>query len=379
MSAEKRAPIRFGLLTALVWLAVAAGSIFILWQVITRISANDVPAGTSTPDQTQVYQTIAAIVNANITLSPTVVATQTASPLATVFSPQISTTPIPSPKITPSIGPVTQTSTPMSLCDQAGAGNPIDITIPDDTVVAAGQSFIKTWKLVNVGTCTWTTAYAATFFYGDRMGAPEAVPLKGYISPSQTVEISVEMVAPQSSGTYQGNWKLANPAGELFGIGPNGNNSFWVRIVVAQNQTILTSTPTQSVTSNPSLTPTATSTPPGQVSGDLSPIPGDRIDLDTLTLNSGDEDLMYAADENGYHLLSPQGGALLGVFGNTEPSLASCQSAAMSTAPIAVESLPVGTHLCYTTNHGRFGRALFAALDPNNFALSLNLLTWAQP
>ena len=77
---------------------------------------------------------------------------------------------------------MTQTSTPVSLCDQAGAGNPIDVTIPDDTVIPAGQSFVKTWKLVNTGTCTWTTAYSATFFYGDRMGAPESVPLKGNVS-----------------------------------------------------------------------------------------------------------------------------------------------------------------------------------------------------
>jgi hypothetical protein len=379
VSTEKRTPIRFGLLTALLWLAVAGGSIFLLWQVITRISASDVPTGTSTPIQTQVDQTIAAIVNGKTSTSTTAGVTQTASPSATFIPTQISSTPVPSPKITPTLGLVTQTNTPMSLCDQAGAGNPIDITIPDDSVIPAGQSFVKTWKLVNGGTCTWTTAYSATFFYGDRMGAPESVPLKGDVSPSQTVEISVEMVAPQSPGTYQGNWKLANPAGELFGIGPNGNNSFWVRIVVAENQTTATSTPTQSVTSNPSETPTATSTPPGQVGGQLSPIPGDRIDLDTLTLNSGDEDLAYIADANGYHWLSPQGGALLGVFGNTEPALTSCQSAAMSTAPIAVESLPVDTYLCYTTKHGRYGRALLIALDPNSYALSLNLLTWALP
>lgn len=211
------------------------------------------------------------------------------------------------------------------------------------------------------------------------MGAPDAVPLKGAVSPSQNVEISIEMVAPQSPGSYQGNWKLANPTGDLFGIGPNGNNPFWVRIVVEENQATATSTPTQSVTSIPTSTPSATVTPSGQVGGVLSPLPGDTIDLDTLSLNRGNEDLAYVADENGYHWLSPQGGALIGVFGNTEPSLASCQAAVMSPAPIAVESLPVGTTLCYNTNQGRFGRMLLKALDPKNFALTLDLLTWALP
>jgi hypothetical protein len=265
------------------------------------------------------------------------------------------------------------------VCNEAGAGNPIDVTIPDDSVIPPGQSFVKTWKLVNTGTCTWTTAYSATFFYGDRMSAPESVPLKGYVSPSQNVEISVEMVAPQAPGTYQGNWKMANPDGTLFGIGPNGNNPFWVRIVVEQSQASATSTPTLSVTNTPSVTPTSTATPTGQVGGELSPLPGDVIDLDTLTLNSGNEDLKYVADENGYHWLSPQGGALIGVYGNTEPSLASCQAAVMSPAPIAVESLPVGTYLCYSTGQVRFGRALLKSVNADDFALTLNLLTWALP
>ena len=51
----------------------------------------------------------------------------------------------------------------------------------------------------------------------------------------------------------------------------------------------------------------------------------------------------------------------------------------MSSAPIAVESLPVGTYLCYTTNQGRIGRALLVALNPDDFTLTLNLLTWALP
>jgi hypothetical protein len=115
------------------------------------------------------------------------------------------------------------------------------------------------------------------------------------------------------------------------------------------------------------------------VGGELSPVPGNTIDLDTLTLNSGDEDLAYVADESGYHWLSPQGGALLGVYGNTEPSLTSCQAAVMSPAPIAVESLPVGTYLCYDTNQGRYGRAQLIAINPENFTLTLGLLTWALP
>ena len=103
------------------------------------------------------------------------------------------------------------------------------------------------------------------------------------------------------------------------------------------------------------------------------------IDLDTLVLNSGNEDLLYQVDANNYHWLTPVVVAEIGVFGNQVPGLSDCQSASMSTAPIAVESLPVGTYLCYLTNEARFGRALLEAVDPGNFTLTLDLLTWANP
>jgi hypothetical protein len=126
-------------------------------------------------------------------------------------------------------------------------------------------------------------------------------------------------------------------------------------------------------------TPTITTTPPFQASAKLALIPDDTIDLDTLTVNVEDSDLTYQVDTNNYHWLVPDGGATIGVFGNQEPNLADCQDASMSPAPIAVESLSVGTYLCYTTNEGRFGRALMKALDQDDFTLLLDLLTWTLP
>jgi len=384
MSETKRGPIRFGLLTALVWLAVAAGIIFLLWQLITRISASDLPVSTATPNQTQVNQTIEAIVNSQSTSSATT-ATHRVTPSPTEKLTLTPVTAVPSQNRTSTSVNMIQTATPTELCNQAGAGNPIDITIPDNSLIPAGEGFIKTWKLVNTGTCTWTTSYSASFFYGERMGAPEAVPLRTSVPPAQSVEISIEMVAPTSSGTYQGNWKLSNPSGELFGIGPNGDLPFWVRITVPENPTTTATvtprtTPTQGVTAtyNPTISPspTSTATAPIQASGKLSPVPGDTIDLDTLTLNSGNEDLLYQVDANNYHWLTPKDEAMIGVFSSHEPNLPECQSASMSHAPIAVESLPVGTYLCYTTNAGRLGRALLEAVEPNNFTLTLELLTW---
>ena len=248
--------------------------------------------------------------------------------------------------------------------------------------MSPGLSFTKTWKLVNTGLCSWTASYSIAFFYGDRMDAPESVPLKQTVLPMQSIEISIEMVAPLISGTYQGNWKMSNASGDLFGIGTNGDSPFWVRIIVPESPST-PSTATQAVTSTFSPTesphPSATATPPVQAKGELAIIPGDSIDLDTLRLNQGDADLTYQVDEHDYHWLSPEEAAMIGVYGTREPAAAECQVANMSPAPIAVESLPVSTYICYTTNAGRLGRALLKTVNQDNFSVVLDLLTWALP
>ncbi|PIU90073.1 MAG: hypothetical protein COS63_04110, partial [Anaerolineae bacterium CG06_land_8_20_14_3_00_57_67] len=41
-----------------------------------------------------------------------------------------------------------------------------DITVPDGASFAPGAAFTKTWRLKNIGTCTWTTSYALVFVSG---------------------------------------------------------------------------------------------------------------------------------------------------------------------------------------------------------------------
>jgi len=395
MKPAKRLPIRFSLVTAIVWLLAAGGSIFLLWELINRISPGNLPISTATPNQTQVYQTIAAFLTPQGT-SPSATVTPLPTPVQTVKPTQATSQPLLTQdnRATPLVS--TQTATPTVPCDRAAAGNPIDITIPDDSLIEPGQSFEKIWKLTNNGLCTWTISYTASFFYGDRMQAPKSVALDEAVPPAQSVEISIDMVAPEDAGTYQGNWKLSNASGVLFGIGPNGDSPFWVRIIVPANPSDtatatqgITGTPgasptqgtpsTASPTGSPTATPPSTSTPPIQASGELDLILGDSIDLDTIAVTGENADLKYQMDANNYHWLAPEEDARIGVYGSQEPGLVDCQSASMSRAPIAVESLSAGTYLCYLTEDGRYGRALFIALETSDYALTLDLLTWARP
>jgi uncharacterized protein YkwD len=106
-----------------------------------------------------------------------------------------------------------------------------DVTYPDHTRLNAGEKFTKTWKLQNIGTCTWS-GYTVTFVSGDKMEAPDAVPVPETESKS-TVDISVELVAPAEDGAYAGNFELRDAEGESISLGLE--TTFWVKIIVGED------------------------------------------------------------------------------------------------------------------------------------------------
>ena len=188
---------------------------------------------------TAAAQTVEAILTQSA--APTATPSPGASPTLAITLPPTAT---PAPTDTP-----TATATPVP-CNLAGFIK--DVTVPDGTEMTPGQTFTKTWRLMNIGTCTWTTGYSLVFIEGDLMGASATVPLAAQVAPGQMVDLSVDMVAPTTPGTYKGYWKLRDDKGVIFGIGP-ANEAFWVEIRVVL--------PTATPTPVPTATPTATSTP----------------------------------------------------------------------------------------------------------------------
>ncbi|OGO29065.1 MAG: hypothetical protein A2136_09335 [Chloroflexi bacterium RBG_16_54_11] len=98
----------------------------------------------------------------------------------------------------------------------------------------AGQEFIKTWRLENSGTCNWTDKYAIVFVDGDPMNGASSVPLTSSITPGSTVDVSVTLKAPGTTGSYQGNWELQDAGGIKFGTGRNADQPFFVKIKVVE-------------------------------------------------------------------------------------------------------------------------------------------------
>ncbi len=143
------------------------------------------------------------------------------------FTPEPSMTLPPTATITPTLTPTaTVTTIP---CNRASFVD--DVTYPDGSEVTINNGFVKTWRLQNTGSCTWTSGYKLIFSNGDRMGAPDEVVLTGgTVAPGQTVDVSVSLTAPGTVGTYKGYFKLKSSDGAVFGIGASGTNSFYVEI-----------------------------------------------------------------------------------------------------------------------------------------------------
>jgi hypothetical protein len=172
----------------------------------------------ATPDT---FATVQAMVTQTVAAQ-----TQSAPTQTTVVSTSIPATNTPIPATNTPL----PTATAVTYCDWVSFVK--DVTIPDGTVFAPGDTFTKTWRLKNRGTCTWTPDTMLVFASGEKLGDTTAVRLPGYVGPGQTVDVSVTLTAPDSSGKYVGYWMLRNPSGALFGYGDKANQAFYVEIRV---------------------------------------------------------------------------------------------------------------------------------------------------
>jgi hypothetical protein len=97
--------------------------------------------------------------------------------------------------------------------------NLVGETIPDGTIIQPGETFQKTWRLKNNGTCTWNSSYKIVYWSGDLMGASREYPLPRLVAPGEEVEIPLSLTAPTSNGNFSGYWKLQSEWGTAFGVG----------------------------------------------------------------------------------------------------------------------------------------------------------------
>ena len=104
-----------------------------------------------------------------------------------------------------------------------------DVTIPDHTELEPGETFTKTWRVENTGTCIWNEDYRLAFALNSQMGAPDFLPLK-VVNPGEEFDISVKLTAPEGEGSYRADFHLLDPDDEVITI--NDGQYLWAIITV---------------------------------------------------------------------------------------------------------------------------------------------------
>lgn len=92
-----------------------------------------------------------------------------------------------------------------------------DTTIPNDTKVAVGSRFKKTWEIRNVGSVVWEDRFL------QRLGPPDGpgrlkCALRSrvqYTEPGQTCHVSVWLTAPSLPTSCYEEWKMVDSTGRI--------------------------------------------------------------------------------------------------------------------------------------------------------------------
>ena len=190
--------------------------------------------------QTQAIETFSAALTQTAFAAPkTPTSTPTTLP---TFAPATTSAVITLPAVTQPA-----TALPTASCYQLRFVS--DVTISDNTQMAPGQSFTKTWKVKNTGSCAWDAGFKFTFVGGEQMsGATYTLPSS--VAANAEIDISIPMVAPTNkTGSLRGNWRMQTAGGTYFG------DEVYVLIVVGG----ATLTPKKATPTNTSVPPTSTS------------------------------------------------------------------------------------------------------------------------
>ncbi len=233
-------------------LLIAASALVILGLILILIvGLRGSNAGQTAPTatinlsdvQTAAVSTFAFDLTQTAESQPTATPSDTPLPTYTPFVIELSGTPL-------SGGPGI---TPTASC--YGLKFISDVTVPDHTVMAPGQTFTKTWLVQNTGTCAWQSGFKWNLILGDAMGG-STLTLDQSVAPGAQDQLSVPMVAPAGkTGSDQGWWRMSDANGTYFGESP------WVLIdISAQPTTSATATTGANTATATSTTPTATAT-----------------------------------------------------------------------------------------------------------------------
>ncbi len=147
------------------------------------------------------------------------VALNNPTPTSASAPPTIPTIPTITSAPAPPVGPSPTNTTavpPGPVACTNSAAFVADVTVPDGTIFAAGQTFNKIWRLSNNGTCAWGVGYQFVFVSGEAMTASTVVAVPA-TAAGATADLLVPMTASTVAGNHSGTWRMRSAGGAIFG------------------------------------------------------------------------------------------------------------------------------------------------------------------
>jgi hypothetical protein len=203
------------------------------------------PAVSQEDQINMIYTQAAETLQAEIALTEAAQPEPTATPQNTPTPVVLATnTPVPSPF--PTL-PALPSPTPIPTKPPTTGGRPclraelLFESPQDGTVYKPGESFVKIWNFANSGDCTWTQNFHLVHVGGPNLTDSGVLALPDVSNMTEDgienggkLEIKVSMQAPDAPGRYKSIWMLRDDNGQTFGVGPLGNEIFWLEIVVRE-------------------------------------------------------------------------------------------------------------------------------------------------
>ena len=214
--------------------------------------AEGTPTATLSQDQIQT----AAIETFSAALTQTALAAPTATPV-----PTLTASPTSAPFATTAGGalPIVPTVAGTTSCYRLAFVS--DVSIPDNTPMTPGQTFTKTWKVRNTGSCAWDAGFKFAFTGGEAMnGATYTLPAS--VPANAEIDLSVAMTAPSNkTGSIRSNWRMSTAGGQFFGdevyvlIAIGGTTGTGSTGTATSTKSAVTSTATSTATETPTTAP----------------------------------------------------------------------------------------------------------------------------
>ena len=196
----------------------------LLSAVVTlSLSACGTPEPTSpTLDINEIVQQVEATLLMGYTQTALAMPTTTNTPEPTItpipsFTPEPLNVASPTIALPPTLtGPTALPIIPATANGCFNASLVTDVTVPTGTKFKPGDTFKKTWRLINTGTCDWIGDFKITYVGGNLFGS-DTTKIRQKVGVGGIADISLDMVAPNASGTAISNWQMATDTGDLFG------------------------------------------------------------------------------------------------------------------------------------------------------------------